>query len=853
MKVFDEKQQEVINFNSGCALVLGAPGCGKTDILSHRVLRAHQVCRIDYRDMLCLTFTNRASREMKERIRTTIGDITGDLFVGNLHRFCIRFIYDNNLVPIDVCIVDDVEQEEIISELSTPMPVAAWQIRQVTRVAAYNYMKDNDFPAEIRCNADLTDFMQNRLADKYIEYKRDNRIIDFDDILLITYKALMEEGYREKYMHSSYKWIQVDEVQDLNPLQLAIIDKLIAPDYDSVVYLGDERQAIYSFMGSKCESLSDLRQKAGENQFVLSHNYRSPMYLLDMLNNYAIYKLKVDASLLPETDNKEHLDDALMLVGCANEDQERDVISTLGRNIHYTNPEESIAILVRTNKDADSISSNLERHKISHMKFSNKDVFKTVDFKTLHSHFSVVANDTKLVDWARILYQTKAFETLALSKKYIREMRSAGLTPLDLMLYENSSYFMDFCSSYADREVVVFDTETTGLDIFNDDIIQIAALKMKNGQVVPGSEIDIVIKMDEGKTIPPTLRGGLLNPMVEEYARRSIGHQELHQFFMDAHQAFKFFAEYVGDAELLGHNVNYDVHILENNIRRRAPEARFRMPKYWDTLKMARLLDPNIRKHTLESLLEHYGLDGVNSHNALDDIRATKSLVDSFYVRMSDMFGAQVSLLSRPELKKAQRRLIRNYLPVYQHTYSKLYSNVVSVVNTLDCELEYVYRYMTDLNIIKEIKMFPYIRQLFGEVMLNQEEDIYFNHQLVNHLYEMRTFNEGDFFQNGIMSEKVFIMTIHKAKGLEFDNVLLYDISDGRMPWSGSRNMDEDARVLYVAMSRAKKRLYITYSRKVSSFLGNHPQVMEHFEEMLREKKDLLLKLEDSFVKYNKA
>ena len=136
MKVFDEKQQEVINFNSGCALVLGAPGCGKTDILSHRVLRAHQVCRIDYRDMLCLTFTNRASREMKERIRTTIGDITGDLFVGNLHRFCIRFIYDNNLVPIDVCIVDDVEQEEIISELSTPIPVAAWQIRQVTSWSA---------------------------------------------------------------------------------------------------------------------------------------------------------------------------------------------------------------------------------------------------------------------------------------------------------------------------------------------------------------------------------------------------------------------------------------------------------------------------------------------------------------------------------------------------------------------------------------------------------------------------------------------------------------------------------------------------------------------------------------------
>lgn len=851
MKVFDKKQQEVINFNSGCALVLGAPGCGKTDILSYRVLRAHQECHIDYKDMLCLTFTNRASREMKDRIRTTVGDVTGDLFVGNLHRFCIRFIYDNNLVPIDVCIADDVEQEEIIAELTSQMSLVAWQTRMIPKIASFKYMVNNDFPAEVRCGADVTDFSMVALADRYIEYKRDNRIIDFDDILLITYKALMEEEYREKYVHSSYKWIQVDEVQDLNPLQLAIIEKLIAPDYESVVYLGDERQAIYSFMGSKRESLLNLRRKAGENHFVLSHNYRSPMYLLDVLNNYAIYKLKVDASLLPETDNKEHLDDALMLIGCANEDEERDVISTLGRNLHYTNPEQSIAILVRTNKDADLISSNLEKHKIAHMKFSNKDVFKTVDFKTLHSHFSVVVNDTKFTDWARILYQTKAFETLSLSKKWIRELRSVGLTPLDLMLYENSSYFMDFSKSYADKDVVIFDTETTGLDVFNDDIIQIAALRMRNGQVVPGSEIDIIIRMDEGKIIPPTLRGGLENPMLAEYARRSTGCQGRNQFFMTAQEAFEYFVEYIGDAELLGHNVNYDVHILQNNIRRRAAGVCFRLPKYWDTLKMARLLDPNLRKHTLESLLEYYGLDGVNSHNALDDIRATKSLADSLYIKMSYLLSAQMTLLTCPELKKAQRRLINRYLPIYQHTYSKLYSNAVSVVNTLDYEFNYVYQQMIGLNIIKEIKMFPYIRQMFDKVVVDKEKDLYFNHQLVNHLYELRTFNEGDFFQNGIIAEKVFIMTIHKAKGLEFDNVLLYDISDGRIPWRNSRNVDEDARVLYVGMSRAKKRLYITYHNKVSPFLGAHPQIMEHFEEMLREKKDLLLKIENSIVKYS--
>lgn len=88
-----------------------------------------------------------------------------------------------------------------------------------------------------------------------------------------------------------------------------------------------------------------------------------------------------------------------------------------------------------------------------------------VDFKTLYSHLSVVVNDTRFADWARLLYQTNALETLQLSKRCIKKMRDIGLTPLDLMCYENSSYYIEFCKSYNNKEVVLFDTETTGLDV----------------------------------------------------------------------------------------------------------------------------------------------------------------------------------------------------------------------------------------------------------------------------------------------------------------------------------------------------------------------------------------------------
>ena len=124
--------------------------------------------------------------------------------------------------------------------------------------------------------------------------------------------------------------------------------------------------------------------------------------------------------------------------------------------------------------------------------------------------------------------------------------------------------------------------------------------------------------------------------------------------------------------------------------------------------------------------------------------------------------------------------------------------------------------------------MFNYMRKLFDKVVINHTEDRYFNQQLVNHIDEYRTFNETDLYQNKIIDEHVHIMTIHKSKGLEFDNVLVYDITDGIIPYFTSRNPIEYARVLYVAMSRAQKRLWITHKPDLSRFLEK-PEVNKTF------------------------
>ena len=852
--VFDNQQKDVINFYGGHGLVLAAPGCGKTLILSQRILKAHEDYHVPYGDMLCVTFTNRASRDMRERVQKAVGDNVDGLFVGNLHRLCINFLYENEILGLDVGIIDDTDQVEIIEELSGKADAPQYFIKGVTDYAGKIFEEENDFPADVRRSINpktaAWEHQYLPLARNYIDYKKENQVIDFDDIILLTYKAMMEPDYKKEYpLFSNYKWIQVDEVQDLTPLHLAIIEKLKSPEQYTLLYLGDERQAIYAFLGAGHNCILNIENLCGNNIFYLSNNYRSPMYLLDMLNDYAKTVLKIDSDKLPTTNNKEHIDDALQLIRCYDDNQQSHVLAMLARTIFLKEADESIGLLVRQNKDADAISKILTEHKIKHLKITNKDMFKMVNFKCLYSHFSIVTNDTRYSDWARLLYQTRVITNLSDARRCITKMRKISVSPTDLIKYDNSTYTIEFTKSFGDKEMVVFDTETTGLNIFNDDIIQIAAIKVRNGNVIPGTELDIIIKTD--KPIPPKLKKGKVNPMVAEYKNRSNGIRSNHyEMFMEAQDAFEYFLNYIGDSELIGHNVNYDVHILQNNIIRRTVGLNFTMPIFWDTLKLSRMLDPTIRKHTLEGLLQFYHLEGTNSHNAMDDILATKSLASYCYNKLLEKVDEQKAFIEHKVMKDIQRRMLKNYYPLYEHTFNKLYSREISKENTFIYEFQYIYDRMRESNYIEEIKRFDYMKALFEKVVINPEEDKYFNQQLVGHIYELRTFNEADLYQNGIITERLHIMTIHKAKGLEFDNVFIHNITNGVFPRYNSDNSLEDAKVLYVAMSRACKRVWITYRSNVSSFLQGDT-VLHHFDEMSEGKLEKLMKFEDSFVRFD--
>ena len=890
----DNYQQEVIAACGGFHLVLAPPGCGKTQILTERIRHAHNVEGIAYDDMLCLTFTNRAARGMVERIVDSIADDgVGDVFVGNVHRFCSKFLFANGLVAAESSVIDEDDAVSILARYLNEDEYVVmgntarrrdysdvFHLEAMMHQIRYNHPKAlrvhpdcinaDDIGAMQRiCNvtgktfnadamidiyensdtyrdlvmSDTTDYgyqqpllkmlQKMSLARQFQHYKRQNHLLDFHDLLLMTYDALVADADSQEFKR--YKWVQVDEVQDLNPLQMAIVKLLTTRPFHTVMFLGDEQQAIFSFMGAKLDALSALKQQPTCQLHHLSVNHRSPKYLLDVFNTYAAEVLKIDPSLLPEvgkTDVKNRVGNELAILCSQTYEQEvRECVqfaNTLTRNF----PDSTTAFVVNSNRDAELISAELNRCNIGHFKVSGTDLFSLPEIKLLFAHLGVLNNEFSFMSWARLMKGLRVYDNSAAARNFVRALFDRAIIPSDLLRFDSGTYLQRFVSSYEKDTIVVFDTETTGLDVFNDDILQIAAVKIRGGEVVPGSQFTLYIETD--KAIPAML-GDIVNPIIEE--------RKHHELLTHA-DALRQFMQYADGCVLLGHNADYDYHILDFNLRRYVPEIMLsaQHPSYLDSLRLVRLLHPELKEHKLKYLLSVLGLEGNNSHLADDDVNATRNVVIHCYDIAKTKIEEQDKFLKDSRVRQRVDTLRRNYGDIYRDAIGRLYESekgkeksekgkvkseksdccdggIVScdggivVRGALVDELKRFYDYLLDGSLIVEIDRLRFVLAYLSGDMIDADKEPSLYEQLCNHTMEISTLKEADLCGSSNINEHIFVTTIHKAKGLEFDNVIVFDAVDGRIPNYYSRNnprqLAEDARKFYVALSRAKERLYV--------------------------------------------
>lgn len=859
----DKYQVPVVEASQGYHLVLASPGCGKTHILAERIRYARER-GVKYEDMLCLTFTNRAAREMTNRIQKVVGGDFSELMVGNVHRFCSKFLFEQGRIPADSAIIDDEEAVSIIADYRNEDEEGV--TRDFNRYKGYQtiiffqhfiyqmehqhpwkyYLHPESFTDDDReavkhiCASQKIEYdeqavvniyhhaqeymdeanapgLDGKTADRirvllwkmyyancYARYKEENHLFDFEDLLLYTYDI-----YRSDPTCKRYPWIQVDEVQDLNGMQLAIIDLLTAEDNPMVMYLGDEQQAIFSFMGAKVETLTLLKMRCKGNIHHLQRNHRSPKYLLDVFNDYAEKQLKIDRELLPLSDNDTKATSGdLRIIHSSTIEAEHKDITTEALSLYEQNKEERTAVIVSANSDADRISEAMTEAGLTHFKVSGRDLFDTPDVKLLLAHLSVLSNEHNSIAWTRIMKGVRAFPSHALARRFNWKLKQLALSPSDFLLYPESCYTAEFLRAYNEEEIVVFDTETTGLNVFQDDIIEIAAIRIKGGEVV-GEPLDLYIETD--KPILPML-GDKENPMYAIYHEKmSTGE------LLSPSDALRRFLAYVGTSPILGHNANYDYNIVDNNLQRYCNDTmQAHDIRCFDSLKLIRLLAPSLHSYKLESLLETFQLAGVNSHQAIDDVKATISLVRLCAEKAREKQAQQAAFIHHPKVKPFANVLRSNYGERYLEAVNRLYQLSTDHEPALVSELSAAYNAFRLDGLINDIPRLDYIlRYLRIDMLTDETVANALAPQLSQYVMDINTLKEADFCNSKSILERIYVTTVHKAKGLEFDNVIIFDAADGRYPnaYNKTKQQDEeDARKFYVAMSRAKRRLFIAYA-----------------------------------------
>ena len=855
---FNQEQTAVINISSGNHLVLAPPGCGKTAVLAERVRHALQ-SGIPPEQMACLTFTNRAARGMQERLQQA--DCQG-LFVGNVHRFCSRFLFDAGVVPPESGIIDTDTSVSIIADYLHEDELLVLgdnkrrqQYSQVINLQHLMYQCRTFYPAQLivhrdalkasvlreLCAAFGLDYTQRSAIKIYEEiehyseetppvplsrdaqtalrqlygarcyenYKRQNQLLDFEDLLLKTYDY-MSSADAGCYPH--FSWIQVDEVQDLSPLQLAIIDLFTAPDA-TVVYLGDTQQAIFSFMGAQSNTLMQLRERCGAGHLHnFFRNYRSPRYLLQVYNTYGQQQLHISADLMPSTDYDPPLPaDGLRLNEYHDTLTEVQEVARLVQRLYEEHPDETTAVVVAFNSDADMVSQQL---RTPHFKISGIDVFATPAMRLLLAHLAVLHAESNLIAWANIMTGLKVYATNAASRKFIHDMKQLAILPSDLLETPGQCYTMRFLQACDTQDLVIFDTETTGVDVFEDEIAQIAAIRVRKGEVT--DSLNIFLTID--RQLPPML-GDTPNPLVAEYGK--------HPHLSPA-EGLQRFVSFASGAAILGHNATFDYQIMHHQMQRHCPHLSMlqQWPTYFDSLKLARLLCPRLKSYKLRDLLTQLSLEGSNSHLADDDIMATKSLADYCYAKAKTLEQQQRLFLSRHE--QVADRFRNLYQDLFLKARNSLYeqrpaTDTPAIIQTI----QDIYRQLIDLRRIQPVDKWQHIVNYITHTLLTPASGSTLVQQLARHAQELSTLKEADLCGSVALNDRVFISTVHKAKGLEFDNVIVFDVVRDKFPSYYSQKKenaspiaaarqadDEEARKFYVAISRAKKRLFLMWARE---------------------------------------
>lgn len=336
-----DTQTRVVEHEEGALLVVAGPGSGKTRVLTERVRRLLTEVQGHFR-ILALTFTNKAANEMKERL-ADLGNESQRAFIGTLHSFCLEMLSERGK-PVGVegfphvfeqqkdrkeILVEAVKQDPLLSDELASEPDAKAVARRLDQwLAAISWLKAH--PSSIE---DSDDEIGKRALEAYDAGLRACGAYDFDDLLLLSYRLLSEYPKIADFYRRLYRFVCLDEAQDLNEAQYSLLTALCGESFRNVMMVGDPKQSIYGFNTSSPEFMWRFRDEFGAGEIELTENFRSSRAVVNVAKaldpNYGVEGQLPVAGLAEVIAGRDEADEAnliadkiLALIAAGHEDVE---------------------------------------------------------------------------------------------------------------------------------------------------------------------------------------------------------------------------------------------------------------------------------------------------------------------------------------------------------------------------------------------------------------------------------------------------------------------------------------------------------------------------------------------------
>ena len=402
LKDLNEAQRAAVEYIDGPSLVIAGAGSGKTRVLTYKIAYLLSQGMKPW-SIMALTFTNKAAREMKERIGKLVGnDLAQHLYMGTFHSIFSRILraeaehigFNNNFT-----IYDESDSRSLIKAIVKEMGLDDKKYKPAA-VHAKISMAKNNLMSAAAYESDAAIFEQNKRAQMpevgkifvaYVQRCKQANAMDFDDLLTLTYQLFREhEDIRHKYA-ARFDYVLVDEYQDTNHVQMSIVMRL-CQEKQRVCAVGDDSQSIYSFRGANIDNILNYqRQFQGTRLFKLEQNYRSTQTIVEAANSL----IKHNRNQIPKDVFSENAKGEKIQYKPAYSDKEEAAI--VAKDVKRIRREDGcqysdFAILYRTNAQSRSFEEEFRKQGIPYRIYGGLSFYQRKEIKDIIAYFRLVAN-----------------------------------------------------------------------------------------------------------------------------------------------------------------------------------------------------------------------------------------------------------------------------------------------------------------------------------------------------------------------------------------------------------------------------------------------------------------------------